>query len=544
MSYSDYQLNTTRAHQRLQHWCHILKKPHQASQFHSQKISGISADSEQKNSPQRHFELLDCYVDFSRHGLSDEILNELINLAEESPLKKRIDELFEGGIVNPTENRPALHTALRANGSHALGLENNAIHRNVAETLEKMQVFCTDIHHKKHLGYADSPITDVVHIGIGGSHLGPQFVSEALHNFQQYNINIHFWPAVDNHPEKPHPILQQLKPQSTLFILASKSFTTRELIINATLAREWLIHHGADERKLHKHFVALTANFQAATAFGIHADFIFSLWDWVGGRYSVWSAIGLPIMLHIGYDNFIQLLSGAAEMDNHFYHAPWHRNLPVLMALIGIWYLNYCRVDTQAIITYHSALEQLSSYLQQLEMESNGKSVDRQGKQVTDQTAAVIWGGSGIKGQHSYYQLLHQGTVRCPIDFIGVADEPATEEENNFLLSNLLAQSYVLSRGKNVDNKHQCLEGNRPSTIILLKSLTPQVIGRLLALYEHKVFVQGVIWNINSFDQWGVEEGKVIAKKWQHLFTDKQTETLNLDASTRRAVQFIKASRR
>lgn len=524
-----FQFTKTLAHQKLQ-------------QLKETQLSTTANTIEYETSPLR-FENLGFYVDFSRHHLSDDIIKQLLNLAKESPLEKNIQALFRGDKVNVTENRPALHTALRAHGSQALGLTNHPIHQHVADALSKMRDFCEAIFNQKHTGVDGSIITDVVHIGIGGSHLGPEFVSDALQHEHLGKVDVHFWSAVDNYPTTLHPLLQTLTPQSTLFILASKSFTTKELMINMALAKQWFIQHGIDEKGMSKHFVALTSNITAATDLGVKPEYIFPLWDWVGGRYSVWSAIGLPIMLNIGYDNFIKLLDGAWEMDNHFFHTPWHENLPILMALIGIWHINYMQKNTHAIITYHSALEQLSDYLQQLEMESNGKSVNLDNHPIDYQTVPVIWGGSGIKGQHSYYQLLHQGTLSCPIDFIGVAHEPSNQQENNFLLSNLLAQAYVLDKDKQVPNAHQCLEGDRPSTLILMQKITPEAIGRLLALYEHKVFVQGVIWHINSYDQWGVEEGKVIAKKWEKLFENNYEHTIDLDSTTNHAVQFIKQSR-
>jgi glucose-6-phosphate isomerase len=527
---------TRQAHQKLQGLFQSLHKEY--------LLSG-EAPQNKNLSNQLRFEVMDMYFDFSRHWINQSVIEELTNLSIESKLEEHINALFCGDIVNSTENRSALHTALRANGSTSLGIKDNAVHSVITKTLQQMHDFSETIRNQQHLGYKDTPITDIVNIGVGGSDLGPKLITQALQSLHSENMNIHFWssPNNDPQPDQPATLHHSLKPESTLFILTSKSFTTEEMLINANIAKNWFINNGGDSSLLHRHFVAVTANEKAANEWGITKKHIFPLWDWVGGRYSVWSAVGLSVMISIGHQNFTQLLAGAREMDEHFYHTPWQKNIPILMALIGIWYNNYCDSNTHAIIPYHSALENLPSYLQQLEMESNGKSIDNQGNKIDYKTAPVIWGGLGIKGQHSYHQLLHQGTVCCPIDFIGVANEPAGEDNNNFLLKNLLAQSAVLNTGKQTKEPHKFLDGNRPNTIILLKQLTPQAIGRLLALYEHKVFTQGVIWNINSFDQWGVEEGKNIVKKYQNLFTEPPSNNKTLDESTHLAVKFIQEAR-
>jgi len=437
-------------------------------------------------------------LNFSRTHITDKTLNLLQDLAKKADLAHYIQAMFAGENINITENRPVLHTLLRATNSIEK-LKN--WQQEIAQVLQQMQNFCE--HEAK-------KFSDVVHIGIGGSALGPELVTQALAPYQTNKINCHFVANID--PANLHEILKKLNPETTLFILASKSFSTEETLCNAKMAKAWLLKK-ISENEMASHFIAVTANPEKAKAWGILEKNIFKFWDWVGGRYSLWSAIGLPIALNIGMENFKKLLAGANLMDEHFQTADCENNLPVIFALIGLWYRNFFATTTQAIIPYSYSLRSLPLYLQQLEMESNGKHVTLQNDLVNYKTVPIIWGSEGTNSQHSYHQWLHQGTDLTPVDFILAKESHYDMNQHKILYANCLAQAEVLCYGQTMSEPYRCLPGNRPSVLIEMEKLTPETLGALLALYEHKVFVQGIIWQINSFDQWGVEAGKLMAKK-------------------------------
>ncbi len=459
------------------------------------------------------FDSKDFHFDFSKNEISDEILNTLITLAKECKLKEGIDAMFGGQNINETENRAVQHVALRAD-------TNDLVKRE----LNKIRNFTTQLHNGTHKGYNDEQITDVVNIGIGGSDLGPKMVAHALRPYWK-EITPHFISNVD--AAQTVETLEKLNPATTLFIIASKTFTTQETITNAISARDWFLNNGGSQGDVSKHFVAVSTNEKAVNEFGISSTNMFEFWDWVGGRFSLWSAIGLSIACAVGYDHFESLLSGAREMDDHFHKTDFEKNLPVISALLGIWHNNFRRYDSMAILPYDHRLRYLPSYLQQVDMESNGKYIDRSGNEVSHQTGPIIWGEPGTNGQHAFYQLIHQGTKIIPCEFIGVVN-PAHKHQDHHekLLANFFAQSEALLAGKSKDQvknevgsdandilkNSKVFKGNRPSTSILIKELNPHNLGKLISYYEHRVFTQGLIWNIFSFDQWGVELGKQLSK--------------------------------
>ncbi|WP_024951094.1 glucose-6-phosphate isomerase [Cobetia crustatorum] len=453
------------------------------------------------------------FLDYSKHHISDEVLTALIELAEHSALVQRRAQMFSGDIINVTENRPVLHTALRSQANMPVIVDGKDVTPEIQKTREQIRAFSEAVRSGEWKGYDGQRIRDVVNIGIGGSDLGPNMACRALLKHRHPEINFHFVSNVDgNHIQK---VLKRLDPATTLFIVSTKTFSTQETLLNAKTARRWFLEHAGQDADVGAHFVAASTNRKAAKEFGIREENVFEFWAWVGGRYSMWSSIGLPIALSIGYEGFMDLLEGAYEMDQHFIDAPMESNMPVLMALIGIWYINFMGAETQAIVPYDQALHQLPAFLQQLDMESNGKSVDIFGRPVDYKTGPIVWGETGSNGQHAFFQLLHQGTRYVPIDFIAsLKPEPGTEEHHFALITNMLAQANAFMEGSqdgsNLDPHYSC-PGNRPSSTLLLDELTPRNLGALIALYEHKVFVQGVIWNINSFDQWGVQLGKRIA---------------------------------
>lgn len=459
------------------------------------------------------FDLQRLHFDFSKNDISKDVFEQLIELARECQLPSAIKAMFSGERINETENRAVLHTALRS------GEKSEVIHE-----LEKIKSFTARLHNGEWKGYSGHQITDVVNIGIGGSDLGPKMITYALRPYWK-KINAHFISNVD--AAQMVEELEGLNPETTLFIIASKTFTTQETITNAFSARNWFLKNGGHEDSISKHFVAVSTNETAVNDFGISSQNMFVFWDWVGGRFSLWSSIGLSIACAIGYDSFMDLLNGAKSMDNHFENTDLNQNLPVISAMIGVWYNNFRYYDSMAILPYDHRLRCLPSYLQQVDMESNGKSVDRSGKKATYQTGPIIWGEPGTNGQHAFYQLIHQGTKVIPCDFIGVANpEHDHLDHHEKLLANFFAQSEALLKGKNRSQVIQELgniedevlinskifEGNRPSTSILMDELSPFNLGMLIAHYEHRVFVQGVIWNVFSFDQWGVELGKHLSK--------------------------------
>lgn len=467
-------------------------------------------------------------LDYSKTLLTDETLALLQRLAEESGLPDAVRAMFRGDEINTTERRPALHVALRSTLPEAAP-ELAVV---VNETLAKMQDFVARVHAGEWKGYNDKPIATVINIGIGGSDLGPAMVAEALRTWHVPQLTVHFVSNVD--PTHMRETLAGADPATTLFIIASKSFSTLETHQNATLARSWYLHNGGEESRIDRHFVAVSANVPKAVAFGIHPDNIFPLWDWVGGRYSLWSAIGLPIALAVGMNTFRELLEGASLMDEHFASAPLLQNIPVIMGLLAVWHSSIAGAASQVVLPYSQSLHLFPAYLQQLEMESLGKSVTFDGSAVTTSTGPVVWGSAGTNGQHSFHQLLHQGTHLIPADFIGIVhgSYPADKDQHLHLLANCFSQSQALMQGKSEEAAHRellkqgmdeqqaaalaphkVIAGNKPSTTLLLQRLSARNLGSLIAIYEHKVFVESIIWDINAFDQWGVELGKQLGEK-------------------------------
>lgn len=451
------------------------------------------------------------FVDFSKHPVTDETRDRLVALAQAAEVEARRDAMFAGERINRTENRPVLHVALRDRSGKPRWVDGTDVTTQVAAVLDKMRRFSDAVREGAWRGHTGLPITDIVNIGIGGSDLGPNMVCEALKPYAHERLSMHFVSNVDG--ADIAEVLTRLVPETTLFVVSSKTFTTRETLVNARTARAWLLASGAAESAVAKHFVAVSTHADAVAEFGIDPANMFEFWDWVGGRYSLWSAIGLPIALMAGMDAFEALLGGAYAMDRHFAEAPLACNLPVLLALIGIWHRNFRGTTSQLIAPYDNRLHRLPAYLQQLEMESNGKSVTLDGQRVGYATGPVIWGEPGTNGQHAFFQLLHQGTDTIPADMI-VCMRPhhGHAEHHDILVANCFAQSEALMNGWwNADAPHRNFDGNRPTTTICMDTLDPASLGALIALYEHKVFVQGVVWGINSFDQWGVEFGKRLA---------------------------------
>ena len=497
-------------------------------------------------------------LDFSKNLVTAETLRLLVDLARERDLPGWIARMFRGERINSTEHRAVLHTALRAAGP--VMLEGTDVHQEVARTLARMRQFCDGVRGGRLTGYSGRACTDVVNIGIGGSDLGPALVAAALAPYAGPRLKAHFVSNVDG--AHLAGVLAQLDPETTLFVVASKTFTTQETLANARAAREWLIARARDASAAARHFAAVTANVAAAREFGVDPAWTFEFRDWVGGRYSVWSAVGLAPALAAGMEHFDALLGGAREMDEHFAAAPLERNLPVVLGLLGIWYVDFFGAATHAVLPYDQSLALLPDYLQQLEMESNGKRVTREGAPVDYATAPVIWGAPGTNGQHAFFQLLHQGTQLVPADFIGCCrSHHVLGRHHEMLMSNFFAQTEALMRGMSADEArqemraqklapadierllaHRVFPGNRPSTSIVLNKLDPRSLGALLALYEHKVFVQSVIWGINAFDQWGVELGKRLADRILPELTTSAPVSSH-DASTNGLINHFKANR-
>ncbi|MGQ4877728.1 glucose-6-phosphate isomerase [Billgrantia sp. LNSP4103-1] len=478
------------------------------------------------------------FLDYSKHQVSDAVLAKLIELADHSALVQRRAQMFSGDIINVTEDRPVLHTALRNMGDAPVMVDGKDVMPEIRRSREQLRQFADAVRSGEWKGYSGKRIRDVVNIGIGGSDLGPNMACRALLKHRHPELNFHFVSNVDGaHIQK---VLARLDPASTLFIVSTKTFSTQETLLNAKTARRWFLDNAGEEADLGAHFVAASTNKKAAMAFGVREENVFEFWAWVGGRYSMWSSIGLPIALAVGFDGFMEMLQGAYEMDQHFVAAPFRENMPVLMALIGIWHINFMGAETQAIVPYDQALHQLPSFLQQLDMESNGKSVDIFGHPVDYKTGPIVWGQTGSNGQHAFFQLLHQGTRYVPIDFIAsLKPEPGMEEHHFALLTNMLAQANAFMEGSQRGSRldpYSC-PGNRPSSVLLLDELTPKNLGALIALYEHKVFVQGVIWNINSFDQWGVELGKRIAGEISERIDEHSQD---FDASTQGLLALVR----
>jgi len=451
------------------------------------------------------------FLDYSKNLIDRDTMALLLALARESGVEARRDAMYRGERINVTEDRPVLHVALRNRSEIPIEVDGRDVMPDVRNVLTQMRGFVDAVRSGVWRGHRGDVIRDVVNIGIGGSDLGPRMICRALRRYAGVGPNIHFVSNVDG--GDIDGVLGSLNPRTTLFVVSSKTFTTRETLVNAHAARAWLLRALEDDVAVARHFVAVSTNVDAVREFGIDPAHMFRFWDWVGGRYSLWSAIGLPIALHLGMDAFEALLAGAHAMDRHFAQAPLARNMPVLLALIGIWHINFCGLDSQLIVPYEQALERLPAYLQQLDMESNGKSVTQLGARVYCATGPVIWGEPGTNGQHAFFQLLHQGPRPVPVDFIACLQPlHPLQDQHDILLANCFAQSEALMNGaQSAPEPHRSFDGNRPSNTLLLERLDPSSLGALIALYEHKVFVQGVIWNINSFDQWGVELGKRLA---------------------------------
>ena len=476
------------------------------------------------------FRFNDILVDCSKNRIKDETFRLLIDLAEETGIREGIEKMFAGDRINETEARAVLHTALRNRADTPVYVDGRDVMPEVNRVLAKMQAFSQKVISGEWRGYTGRKISDIVNIGIGGSDLGPVMVTECLRPYGKEGISVHFVSNVDG--THITETLKTLHPETTLFMIASKTFTTRETMTNAFTARTWFMSHAREAKHVAGHFVAISTNTEQVRAFGIDPENMFVFWDWVGGRYSLWSAIGLSIACFVGFENFENLLQGAHEMDQHFRFTPFHQNIPVILALVGIWYNNFFGSETEALLPYDQYMHRFPAYFQQGNMESNGKSVDRNGRGVTYQTGPVIWGEPGTNGQHAFYQLIHQGTKLIPADFLAPAiSHNPVGDHHCILLSNFFAQTEALMNGKTKEEvvmelrregrgeeeisrlwPYRTFEGNRPTNSIFFKKLTPKTLGNLIAMYEHKIFVQGLIWNIFSFDQWGVELGKQLAK--------------------------------
>ncbi|MFX0556283.1 glucose-6-phosphate isomerase [Maribacter sp. CXY002] len=497
----------------------------------------------------------DFLLDYSKNRITSETLDILLQLAEEVQLKDAISKYFSGDQINETEDRAVLHTALRANPNDCVLVDGQNVMPEINEVKQHIKYFTDDVINGKSNGYTGKAFTDVVNIGIGGSDLGPAMVTEAL-RFYKNHLNLHFVSNVDG--DHVHEILKGLNPETTLFVVVSKTFTTQETLSNATTIKKWFLKYGSQE-DIAKHFAAVSTNTEKIAEFGIASENVFPMWDWVGGRFSLWSAVGLSIALAVGYENFNNLLKGANTMDTHFKNAEFNTNMPVIMGLISVWYNNFYNAETEAIIPYTQYLSRFSAYLQQGIMESNGKSMDRNGKKVSYETGTIIWGEPGTNSQHAFFQLIHQGTKLIPTDFIGFKNSLHGDvDHHNKLMANYFAQTEALMNGKTLEEVISELEvkglskldidnlapfkvfaGNKPTNTLLIDKLTPESLGALIALYEHKIFVQGIIWNIFSYDQWGVELGKQLAGT---ILKDiESSQIADHDSSTLRLLQYFKS---
>ena len=502
----------------------------------------------------------DILLDYSKNRITEETLSLLLKLAEAAKVSEWAAKMFNGEKINTTEDRAVLHVALRNRSNRPIIVDGRDVMPDVNRVLAHMKKFSDDIRNGSWTGYTGKRITDVVNIGIGGSDLGPVMATEALKPYSKRDLRVHFVSNVDG--THIAETTRDLDPETTLFIVASKTFTTQETITNAETARDWFMKKAKDKSAIAKHFVALSTNAVDVEKFGIDTANMFEFWDWVGGRYSLWSAIGLSIAVSIGFDNFQELLTGGHEMDEHFRTAPLEKNLPVILALVGIWYNDFFGAQTVAILPYDQYMHRFPAYFQQGDMESNGKSVQRDGQPCDFQTGPIIWGEPGTNGQHAFYQLIHQGTKLVPCDFIApIETHNPIGEHHLILLSNFFAQTEALMKGKTPDELRAELKwsklapadleklipqktfpGNRPTNSILFKKLTPRTLGHLITLYEHKIFTQGIIWNINSFDQWGVELGKQLAKKILPELTSEGIVTTH-DSSTNGLINYFKEHR-
>ena len=537
----------------------------QALNQHREAMQDFSMREAFNADPQRfsQFTLSSCglFLDYSKNLISTETRDLLVKRANEVGLKDAIKAQYDGELVNSSEGRPALHTALRRPVGDKLLVNGVNVMPEVHKVLNQITDLVGRIHDGLWRGYTEKPITDVVNIGIGGSFLGPELVSEALLSYAQKGVRCHYLANIDG--SEFHELTMKLRAETTLFIVSSKTFSTLETLKNATAARGWYLAQGGSEAELYRHFIAVSSNNAAAVAFGIREENIFPMWDWVGGRYSLWSAIGLPIALAIGMSNFKELLSGAYSMDQHFLTAPFEQNMPVLLGLLGVWYGNFWGAQSHAILPYDHYLRNITKHLQQLDMESNGKSVRQDGTPVTTDTGPVIWGGVGANGQHAYHQLLHQGTQFIPADFIvPIVSFNPVSDHHQWLYANCLSQSQALMSGKTraeaeaeLRDKglseeevqrlapHKVIPGNRPSNTLVVERISPRRLGALVAMYEHKVFVQSVIWGINAFNQWGVELGKEMGKAVYQRLTGAE-ESLADDASTQGLINYFRGRHR
>jgi glucose-6-phosphate isomerase len=502
--------------------------------------------NDEKRAEKFHIQWNDFLVDYSKNNVNQETIDLLLNLADDVNLKDAISKYFAGDLINQTENRAVLHTALRAPENEVILVDGKNVMPEVFEVKNKIKNFTNQIVSGERKGCTGKPFTDIVNIGIGGSDLGPAMVVEAL-QFYKNHLNVHFVSNVDG--DHVNEIIKKLNPETTLFVIVSKTFTTQETLTNSETIRAWFLK-SAKQEDVAKHFVAVSTNIQKVTEFGIDSNNIFPMWDWVGGRFSLWSAVGLSISLAVGFDNFDSLLKGANKMDNHFRNESFDKNIPVVLALLSIWYNNFFGAESEALIPYTQYLQKLAPYLQQGIMESNGKSIGRDGKPVNYQTGTIIWGEPGTNSQHAFFQLIHQGTKLIPTDFIGyVKPLYGDNDHHDKLMSNFFAQTEALLNGKTQEQvkaefdkqgvsaekaefllPFKVFSGNKPTNTILIQKLTPESLGSLIALYEHKIFVQGVIWNIFSYDQWGVELGKQLANSILEEINSKKVN--NHDNST------------
>ena len=531
---------------------------------HQQEISSKHMREMFQDDPQRFekfsLKFKDILLDFSKNRITEETITLLLQLARDAQVETWRERMFSGEKINFTENRAVLHTALRNRSNTPILVDGKDVMPEVNRVLAQMRSFTERVRNGEWKGYTSKPITDIVNIGIGGSDLGPFMACTALKPYSRDNLRAHFVSNVDG--AHLSMTLQRCNPETTLFVVASKTFTTQETLTNARSARAWFLETAKDQKQVAKHFVALSTNAAEVTKFGIDTANMFEFWDWVGGRYSLWSSIGLSIALDIGMDNFESLLEGAHEMDQHFCSTPLEKNLPVILAMLGIWYNNFFGAQTHAILPYDQTLSRFTAYFQQGDMESNGKFVDREGKRVDYDTGPVIWGEPGTNGQHAFYQLIHQGTRMIPCDFLmPIETQYPLGEHHEILFSNFLAQTKALMQGKTAEEAraeleasgvkgeelellllHKVFRGNRPTNSILFQKLDPKTLGAIIALYEHKIFVQGIVWNINSFDQWGVELGKQLAQKIFPQLGGKEAIS-DHDASTNGLINHYKKNR-
>jgi glucose-6-phosphate isomerase len=536
-------------------WKALVEHFEQIKDVHMRDLFAQDEKNSQDRFKKFSTQMDDILLDFSKNRINDESFRLLCDLARETGVEEWRDHMFSGEAINISEFRPVLHTALRNRSNTPVFVDGENVMPKVNRVLAQIRYFTERLRSGHLRGYSGRLFTDVINIGIGGSDLGPHVVCDSMKPFAQRGMNVHFVSNVD--PTHLTEILKFVKPESTLFVISSKTFTTQETMLNAQSARDWFVELTANEKAVARHFVAVTTNKVAATEFGILEENMFEFWDWVGGRYSLWSAIGLPIALYLGMDRFEEMLDGAHAMDMHFKSAPIEKNMPIILALLGIWYNNFFEAQSHGIMAYNQYLRRLPAYLQQLDMESNGKTINREGERVDYPTGPIIWGETGSNCQHAFFQLLHQGTKPVPADFLVPArSKNPLGEQHCVLLANFFAQTRALMKGKTEAEAraeleasgcdealiaevlpHKIFEGNKPSNSILFENLNPRTLGAILAMYEHKVFVQGVIWNINSFDQWGVEYGKQLAADIQQELS-KRNETDCYDDSTNNLINY------